>query len=77
MKYQKKNKFILSQIKRLAAVKKYENGNWNRNVETKVKINLFNKYIKNKWKKKQQMVTKREIKKMLQHKKIWLIVNEN
>ena len=28
-------------------------------------------------KKKQQMVTKREIKKMLQHKKIWLIVNEN
>ena len=65
MKYQKKNKFILSQIKRLAAVKKYENGNWNRNVETKVKINLFNKYIKNvKWKKKQQMVTKLEIKKI-------------
>ena len=28
-------------------------------------------------KKKQQMGTKREIKKMLQHKNIWLIVNEN
>ena len=34
-------------------------------METKVKINLFNKYIKNvKWKKKQQMVTKLEIKKI-------------